>query len=55
VTEELHVLSSNESASFTEAKYNPSSRKAMMGEMDSIKEIGTWSLIDLPPGRKRLG
>jgi hypothetical protein len=41
VAEELHVLSSNESASFTEVMYNPSWRKAMMGEMDSIKEIGT--------------
>jgi hypothetical protein len=23
-----------------------------MEEMDSIKENGTWSLIDLPPGHK---
>jgi hypothetical protein len=27
----------------------------MMEEMDSIKENGTWSLIDLPPGRKPIG
>jgi hypothetical protein len=27
----------------------------MMEEMDSIKENGTWSLVDLPPGRKPIG
>jgi hypothetical protein len=40
-TEELHVLSSDEPASFIEAKHNPSWRKAMMLEMDSIEENGT--------------
>jgi hypothetical protein len=41
VAEELHVLSSNEPASFIEAEHNPSWRKAMMLEMDSIEENGT--------------
>jgi hypothetical protein len=41
VAEELHVVSSNESASFTEAEHSPSWRKAMMEEMDSIEENGT--------------
>jgi hypothetical protein len=27
----------------------------MMEEMDSIEENGTWSLVDLPPGRKSIG
>jgi hypothetical protein len=27
----------------------------MMEEMDSIEENGTWSLVDLPPGRKPIG
>jgi hypothetical protein len=27
----------------------------MMEEMESIKENGTWSLVDLPPGRKPIG
>jgi hypothetical protein len=27
----------------------------MMEEIDSIKEKGTWSLVDLPPGRKSIG
>jgi hypothetical protein len=55
VAEELHVVSSDEPASFTEAEHNPSWRKAMMEEMDSIEENGTWSLIDLPPDRKPIG
>jgi hypothetical protein len=55
VAEELHVVSSDEPASFAEAEHNLSWRKAMMEEMDSIEENGTWSLIDLPPGRKPIG
>jgi hypothetical protein len=55
VAEELHVVSSDEPASFTEGEHNLSWRKAMMEEMDSIEENGTWSLIDLPPGRKPIG
>jgi hypothetical protein len=41
VAEELHVVSSDESASFTEVEHCPSWRKAMMEEMDSIEENGT--------------
>jgi hypothetical protein len=55
LAEELHMVSSDELASFIEAKHNPSWRKAMMEEMDSIDENGTWSLVDLPPGRKMIG
>jgi hypothetical protein len=55
VAEELHVMSSDEPTSFAKAEHNPSWRKAMMEEMDSIEENGTWSLIDLPPGRKSIG
>jgi hypothetical protein len=55
VAEELHVVSSDELASFVEAEHNPSWRKVIMEEMDSIEENGTWSLIDLPPGRKPIG
>jgi hypothetical protein len=55
VAEELHVVSSDEPASFTEAEHNPSWRKAMMEEMDSIKENDNWSLVDLPPGHKSIG
>jgi hypothetical protein len=46
------VANSDEPTSFAEVERNPSWRKAMMEEMDSIEENGTWSLVDLPPGRK---
>jgi hypothetical protein len=55
VAEELHVVSSDELASFTEAEHNPSWGKAMMEEMDSIEENGTWSLVDLPLSRRPIG
>jgi hypothetical protein len=55
VAEELHVVSSDEPTSFTEAERSSSWRKAMMEEMDSIEENGTCSLIDLPPCRKLIG
>jgi hypothetical protein len=55
VVEELHVVSSDKPPSFTEAEHSPSWRKAMIEEMDSIAKNGTWSLIDLPPGRKSIG
>jgi hypothetical protein len=41
VAEELHVVSSDEPTSFTEAERSPSWRKAMLEEMDSIEENGT--------------
>jgi hypothetical protein len=55
VAKKLHMMSSNELASFTEAERNPSWRKAMIEEMDSIEENGTRSLVDLPPGCKLIG
>jgi hypothetical protein len=55
VAEELHVVSSHEPASFTEAEHSLSWSKTMMEEMDSIEENGAWSLIDLPPGHKLIG
>jgi hypothetical protein len=55
VAEELHMVSSDEPTSFAEAEHNPSWRKAMMEEMDSIEKNGTWSLVNLPPGRKPIG
>jgi hypothetical protein len=41
VAEKLHVVSFDEPTSFAEAERNPSWRKAMMEEMDSIEENGT--------------
>jgi hypothetical protein len=53
--EELHTVSSDESTSFSSVERSPSWRKAMMEEMTSIEENNTWSLIDLPHGRKPIG
>jgi hypothetical protein len=55
VAEELHVVISDEPTSFVEVERIPSWRKVMMLEMTSIDENDTWSLIDLPPGRKPIG
>jgi hypothetical protein len=55
VAEELHVVSSDKPTSFAKAERKPSWRKVMMEEMASIEENDTWSLIDLPPGRKPIG
>jgi hypothetical protein len=41
VAEELHVVSSDESASFIEVEHSPSWRKEMMEEMTSIEENDT--------------
>jgi hypothetical protein len=41
VAEELHMVSSDEPTSFTEAEHSPSWRKVMMEEMDSIEKNGT--------------
>jgi hypothetical protein len=45
-------VSFDELASFIEAEHNLGWKKVMMEEMDSIEENGTWSLVDLPHGRK---
>jgi hypothetical protein len=50
--EELHAVSPDESVSFSEAERSLSLRKAMMEEMKSIEDNQTWTLADLPPGRK---
>ena len=55
IVEELHEVSSDEPASFAEAERHPSWRKAMEEEMASIEENCTWSLVDLPHGRRAIG
>lgn len=54
--EELHAVSSaDEPASFADAERDPSWRKAMLEEMQSIEDNHTWSLADLPHGRRAIG
>jgi hypothetical protein len=55
VSEKLHVVSSDKPAYFAEAEHSLSWRKVMMEVIDCIEENDTWSLIDLPPGRKLIG
>jgi hypothetical protein len=55
LTEELHVVSSDEPSSFVEAEKSLHWRRAMLEEMRSIEENGTWYLSELPPGRRAIG
>jgi hypothetical protein len=49
------VVSSDEPSNFDEVEQDPSRRRAMLVEMKSIEENGTWCLADLPPGRRAIG
>ena len=55
IAEELHEVRADEPASFAEAERHPSWRKAKEEEMASIEENRTWSLVDLPHGRRAIG
>lgn len=55
IAEELHAMSSDETASFAEAERSPSWRKAMMEEIESIEDNKTWSLADLPCSHRAIG
>ncbi|CAA6661430.1 unnamed protein product [Spirodela intermedia] len=55
IAKELHTVSSDEPVSFVEVEGHPSWRKAMEEEMASIEENRTWSLVDLPHGRRAIG
>jgi hypothetical protein len=52
---QLHVLSSDEPATFDEAEYNPYWRRAMEEEISSIEENKTWTLCELSQGRQAIG
>jgi hypothetical protein len=53
--EHLFLTSAEEPASVAEAEQNPSWRKAMLEEMNSIRDNDTWELVDLPRGHKPIG
>jgi hypothetical protein len=48
-------VSSDEPSSFSEEENDPCWRRAMLEEMKSIEDNDTWSLVDLPQGRKAIG
>jgi hypothetical protein len=52
---ELHVMSSDETTSFAEAKWDPCCRRAMFEEMKAIEDNEMWYLEDLPLGRHTIG
>lgn len=49
------LMAVEEPASFTEAEKQAWWRKAMIEEMNAIKENNTWYFCDLPPGHKAIG
>lgn len=53
--EQLVMVSSDEPLSFSDAEHHPSWRKAMIEEMESIEDNATWTLTDLPAGRRAIG
>ena len=55
LTEELHAVSSDEPASFTEAERCPSWRKAMMEERSRLRTIRPGALLISRLGGGRLG
>lgn len=52
---QLHVLSSDEPATFDKAESNPCWRRAMEEEISAIEENKTWTLCELPQGRQAIG
>lgn len=55
VDAELCLLGTEGPVSHVEARKEPSWRRAMEEELDSIRGNDTWLLVDLPPGQKPIG
>ena len=54
----IATSNSNEPATINQALNGPNSKqwsKAVQCEFDSLKENGTWDLVDLPPGKNLVG
>jgi hypothetical protein len=49
LSQELHIINSDELKSFAEAEADPSWRRAMLEEMKATEDNGTWYLTSLPP------
>jgi hypothetical protein len=52
---ELNFTSADEPASFREAEREESWRQAMIDELKSIEDNGTWELTSLPAGQQAIG
>jgi hypothetical protein len=53
--DQLMMISAKEPASVAQAAQELSWRRAMEEELRAIEENGSWTLTDLPPGRKAIG
>jgi hypothetical protein len=53
--EELHSVSAEEPATLEEAATDPSWRAAMVEELRSIEENGTWTPVELPANQRPIG
>ena len=51
----LLIASAEEPSTFKEAELDPSWRRAMIEEVNSIEENNTWELTDLPAGHQAIG
>ncbi|GAA0156508.1 transmembrane signal receptor [Lithospermum erythrorhizon] len=49
------VTAGTEPKSFKEAMLDPEWRKAMQKEITALEDNGTWSMVELPAGKKALG
>lgn len=52
---ELNLAASEEPTTFAEAEPHHGWRAAMLDEIKSIEENGTWQLVDLPAGHRPIG
>jgi hypothetical protein len=54
-SDRLFVVSAEEQTSVMEATHEAVWRRAMVDELQSIEENKTWSLTELPSGRRAIG
>lgn len=53
--DELYLVATEEPSSFEEAAHDERWRRAMQEEISSVMENNTWTLVDLPAGKRPIG